>query len=166
MNSDMKEFVLSNFEDALSEGNLKLFYQPIIRTLTGEICAMEGLARWVDPELGLISPGDFIPVLEEEGLIYKLDSYLIRQMCIDYNKAYKNGEILLPVSLNFSRIDFEKTDMFQVLEDNLKEFKVPREMIDIEITESCLGKSKEFIQEQIKRLRQEGYEVWMDDFGS
>lgn len=166
MNSDMKEFVLSNFEDALSEGKLKLFYQPIIRTLTGEICAMEGLARWIDPELGLISPADFIPVLEEEGLIYKLDSYLIRQMCIDYNKAYKNGEILLPVSLNFSRIDFEKTDIFQVLEDNLKEFKVPREMINIEITETCIGKSKEFIQEQIKRLRQEGYEVWMDDFGS
>ncbi len=167
MNSeDMRTFVLDNFDDALKQGKLKLYYQPIIRALTGEICAMEGLARWQDDELGLISPANFIPVLEEEGLIYKLDSYLIRQMCIEYDKAYKNGEILLPVSLNFSRKDFEMTDIFKVLEENTKEFKVPRDMINIEITESTAGRSKEFIQNKIKRLRSEGYEVWMDDFGS
>ncbi len=163
---EARRYVLDNIDNAINKGYIKLYYQPILRSMTGEICAMEGLARWIDPKLGMISPGDFVPVLEEERLIYKLDTFLIEQMCKEYSLAFERGEDMLPVSLNFSRHDFEDVDINKVLNTNLKKYNVPREMLNIEITESAVGKNKEFMKEEFKKLHEEGYEVWMDDFGS
>ena len=162
----LREFILENLDKAINEGHIKLYYQPIIRTLTGEICAMEGLARWIDPKIGMISPADFVPILENEKLIYKLDSYLVKQMCKEYALANSQGEDMLPVSLNFSRLDFEEMDVYEIIEEYIKEYKVPRDMLNIEITETTAGKSKDFVKKQVDKLRRKGYEVWMDDFGS
>ena len=75
-----KQFILDNLDDAMKKGFIQVYYQPIIRSLTGEVCGWEALVRWVDPERGVVYPNEFIPVLEEYRLIHKLDSFVMEQV--------------------------------------------------------------------------------------
>ena len=164
----MHQYVVDEIDTAISRGYIQVFYQPVIKTETGEICGAEALARWNDPEFGFLSPIDFIEVLEENRLIHKLDTYIIEQVCRDYD--YLNhvgkGNLCTPVSFNLSRTDFEVMDVVAVIEELTKKYKVPKDMVHIEITESALSGDAELLKTEINRLRKYGYEVWMDDFGS
>ncbi len=161
-----RRYIVANIERAVEEGYIKVFYQPVIRTLTTKVCGLEALCRWDDPEYGLLRPDIIISVLEEYHLIDILDTYMIRKMCEDYAEAAKAGHKLAPISFNVSRLDFELCDIHQVLRDAVEENHVPRNMIHIEITESVLTKNPEYIRAQITKFHDEGYQVWMDDFGS
>ena len=79
MERNLGEFISRNFVQALEQNEIRAYYQPVIRTSTGQLCSFEALARWVDPELGVIGPEEFIPVLEREGLIHRLDTGILRQ---------------------------------------------------------------------------------------
>ena len=105
-------------------------------------------------------------MLEEYHLIHRLDLYVLEKICQDYQKTKEDGGSLVPVSLNLSRMDFELCDVFRELEERMTKYKVPREMLTLEITESVLNKSQLLISSQIKRFHEAGYKVWMDDFGS
>ena len=161
-----QRYIVDHIEEAMLQGCIKVYYQPLIRALTKEICGFEALVRWSDPHYGFISPGEFIPVLEEYHLIHHLDLYVLEQICRDYQKNKEDSGVLVPVSLNLSRMDFELCDIFHELEERVTKFQVPREMLTLEITESVLNKSPLLISSQIKRFHQAGYKVWMDDFGS
>ena len=161
-----QRYIVDHIEEAMQQGCIKVYYQPLIRALTKEICGFEALVRWLDPHYGFISPGEFIPVLEEYHLIHHLDLYVLEQICRDYRKNKEDSGVLVPVSLNLSRMDFELCDIFRELEERVTKFQVPREMLTLEITESVLNKSPMLISSQIKRFHQAGYKVWMDDFGS
>ncbi len=158
--------IINKLDEALSEGWVKVFYQPIVRAANGMICDEEALARWIDPELGFLSPGDFIPALEESKLIYKLDLYVLEQVIEKMKRMQELGFYLVPQSVNLSRMDFESCDVVEEIRRRVDEAGIDHSMITIEITESVIGSDFEFMKTQIERFRELGFPVWMDDFGS
>ena len=162
----LKHYIVNNIDNAIEKGYIKVFYQPIVLTENAEICGFEALARWQDPNYGLLSPASFIEILEEYRQIYKLDQYIIESVCKDYREAIENSQPFAPVSLNFSRLDFELCDIVGFLCDTIEKYNVPKEYIDVEITESALTDQQEFLPNAIKKLREVGCKVWLDDFGS
>ncbi|MDO4539282.1 MAG: EAL domain-containing protein, partial [Coriobacteriales bacterium] len=111
MDTDIKrkQHVINNVKKAVSEGWIKVYYQPVVRCSdgSGELCGYEALARWIDPIFGFMPPGLFIDTLEEFREIDKLDRCIIEQVCRDLRAEIDAGKEPVPVSLNFSRLDFE-----------------------------------------------------------
>ncbi len=163
---EVHRHIINNLDPALAEGWIQVYYQPIIRAADGKICDEEALARWIDPALGFLSPGDFIPALEESKLIYKLDLYVVDQVLKKMRQQTEAGLSLVPQSINLSRMDFESCDIVEELRRRVDEAGIDRSMITVEITESVIGRNFDFMKEQITRFRQLGFPVWMDDFGS
>ncbi len=158
--------IINNLDRALSEGWIKVYYQPIIRAADEKICDEEALTRWIDPVLGFLSPGDFIPALEESKLIYKLDLYVVDQVLAKMKQQVEAGFYLVPQSINLSRMDFESCDVVEEIRRRVDEAGIDRSMISVEITESVIGGDFEFMKEQVNRFRHLGFRVWMDDFGT
>ena len=163
----MSEKTFANrIDDAIRNEWIKVYYQPVIRTLTGELCGFESLARWIDPEMGFLSPAEFIGALEDCEMIYKLDIFMVEKVCYDiHERLFQNKEIV-PVSINFSRLDFLTCDMLEVVENAVNKYDIPRDYLHIEITESMMITDGDFMQGVIEGFRKRGYAVWMDDFGS
>ena len=161
-----EQYIRDHFGEALENGHIKAYYQPIIRTMTGCVCCAEALARWQDPERGLLSPADFIPALEKHGLIYRLDMAILEQACVMYGHLRDKGMELHSFSVNFSRLDFTKPGFFEAIDHVLDRHRVPREAIKIEVTESVLLEERDRFQEAFRTLQGAGYSVWIDDFGT
>ncbi len=161
-----RQYLLRNFEKACERGDIQPFYQAEIRTLTKECCGYEALARWIDPNYGVISPGVFIPLFEQEALIQRLDLHIIRTVCQDIRRAINNEWSVVPVSVNLSRVDFQLMDVIKEIEKCREEFDIPRRLLHIEITESAFAEDVEYMAGIIDRFREFGYQIWMDDFGS
>jgi EAL domain-containing protein (putative c-di-GMP-specific phosphodiesterase class I) len=132
----------------------------------GTLCGCEALARWDDPKIGFLSPGMFIPILEEGRQIHKLDLCIFDQVCKRIRDCIDNNMPVLPVSLNFSRLDFELMDAVGELEKLVKKYEVDRKYLHVEITESALTEDIEGLKKAMKRLHDSGYVIWLDDFGS
>jgi len=162
----LKQYIVNNIDNAIANGYIKVYYQPVVSTDDGCICGLEALARWQDPNYGLLSPGVFIEVLEEYRQIYKLDVCIIEQVCKDYRRTCDNKEPFVPVSLNFSRLDFELCDIVGILDELAEKYKVPKNYLDVEITESALTEQQNFLQKAMSSLHENGYSIWLDDFGS
>ena len=161
-----RQAIIDNLDRAIEEGWIRVHYQPIIRSANGKVCDVEALARWQDPVRGLLMPGAFIPVLEEANLIPKLDLCVVRQVLADIKANIAAGYRTIPVSINFSRADFDACDLVQEICTLVDEAQVDRKLIRIEITESIVGSDFDYIKEQVARFRAQGFQVWMDDFGS
>ena len=159
-------YVVNNLDRALEERWIKVFFQPIVRAASGRVCDEEALSRWVDPDRGLISPGDFIPILENARLIYQLDLYVLDQILLKLQEQQAEGLYLVPQSLNISRIDFESCDIVDEICRRIDAAGIPRDKLTVELTESAVGQDFEFMQAQVQRLQELGFKVWMDDFGS
>ena len=162
----LQQYILDSLDSAMKNGYITVLYQPIVRLATGKICEAEALARWNDPEIGIISPAKFIPTLEQYREIHKLDIYAMRNVCADYKVRREAGLPLLPVSVNLSRLDFELCDIIQEIESAVSLCGIPRNMMRIEITESINDEDMTALNLGIEKFRMMGYEVWMDDFGS
>jgi|GEM_PF-7077613 len=161
-----ERYIITHFIEAVENNWIQIYYQPVIRSTDGSLCHYEGLCRWFDPKEGFISPGDFIPILENARLITRLDMHMAELMCRDLAKRKEAGMPLVPVSLNFSWIDFETCNVGEEVNAILEKYGAGKEQIVIEITERSVSKSGEFMRSQVDRLHEAGYEVWMDDFGS
>jgi EAL domain-containing protein (putative c-di-GMP-specific phosphodiesterase class I) len=133
---------------------------------TREICDLEVLARWVDPVEGVIPPADFIPVLEDARLIHLLDLSVLRSACEVCKEMADAGSPYIPFSVNLSRLDFELCSIVDEVEKTLAEYGIPHDRVSIEITESALTGNREFLKGEVDRFREDGFEVWVDDFGS
>jgi len=118
-------YIFRNFQRAMKEGWIQVYYQPVVRTVTGMLCGAEALCRWIDPNLGMISPGQFIPVLEEHGLIYQLDLYMVEQVCQDYQALVQADRTMVPVSVNLSRKDFTRADLVNQIEKLHRSIRFP-----------------------------------------
>ncbi len=161
-----QQYVVDYVDDAVDKEYVKVYYQPVIRVKTGEICGYEALARWIDPKIGFLSPADFIDTLEKFHLIHKIDTFIIKKVCEDYSKLLDMGEPLVPVSINLSRLDFELCNIVDIVEHYTRLYNVPREMLDIEVTESALNDKSDQLKNDCKKFRDLGYQIWIDDFGS
>ena len=162
----LQQYILDNFETALAYHHVGVLYQPIVRLASGKVCEAEALARWNSPELGTISPGEFIPTLEEYREIHKLDLFAMKKVCRDYRARNERSLPLMPISINLSRLDFELCDIIGEIEASVTRNHIPRDMLNIEITESVNDEETTVLNLGIEKLRALGYEVWMDDFGS
>lgn len=165
---NFRSHIIRSFQEAMIEGYIEVYYQPEIRVMTREICGFEALARWRDPVHGMISPGVFVPVLEDAHLSPQLDLYIVERVCQEIDRMRRNvpGWELLRVSVNLSRADFRLMDMVQAVEDVRLRYDVARSLLNIEVTEGAQSDDEKFLQGEIARFREKGYEVWMDDFGS
>ena len=160
------QYILENFQKALTEKQIVVYYQPIIRSMSGMVCDEEALSRWNDPVKGMLSPAEFIPALEEARLIYKLDLYVLETVLEKIKKQSEAGLIIVPHSINLSRSDFECCDIVEEIRRRVDASGIDRELITIEITESIIASDFDYMKEQIERFRSLGFKVWMDDFGS
>lgn len=161
---DMESYIISHLDEALKNDFIKVFFQPVVRTLTRQYCGMEALARWEDPEYGLLLPNEFISILEKHRRIHELDTHVLHKVCESFKSM--NRRLDVPVSINLSRLDYELCDIFEIVENAVVSNKVPRSSLCIEITESVIASNEELMHQYIDRFRSAGYSVWMDDFGS
>ena len=162
----LQQYVEDHIDEAVEKEYLRVFYQPVIRVKSGKICGYEALARWLDPQKGFLAPNQFISTLEEAHTIHKVDTFIIKKVCEDICSLIQKGEPVVPVSINLSRLDFELCDIFGIMEHFRQQYDVPRNMIDIEITESALNDDEGSMLKVIDRFRSTGYHIWIDDFGS
>ena len=165
-----ERYIIQNLDRALEEGWIKVFYQGIARVETRKTACFEALARWNDPNRGTISPGEFIPILEKYHLLYKLDLYMVEQVCREVVLRSEAGLPLIPVSVNFSAQDFDYRDIPEEIEALYRRYEmekyVPRNCFVVEITERDMATATERFNEQLRSLRARGYQLWLDDFGS
>ena len=162
----LMQYIIQNIDNAVENGWIKPFYQPVVWSKNGTLCGVEALARWDDPERGLLPPGQFVPTLENTKLIHKLDAAIIKAVCADIRRCLDHNIPVVPVSINFSRLDFELMDAVTVLEQCVAEYKVPKEYLHVEITESALSDNALKLADSVHKLKELGYALWLDDFGS
>ena len=161
-----RQYINSHVDEAVEKGWLQVWYQPIARAVTGHVCNEEALSRWDDPAYGFLMPFRFIPVLEDSGLMYKVNLNVVRTVLRDFNRKKELGVPVVPVSVNLSRRDFESCDMVREITDLVDAAGFPRSMLKIEITESAFVSDQELLRHQVERFHENGFEVWLDDFGS
>ena len=163
----LKMYLITHIDEAIEREYIKVFYQPVINIKTNKLSGFEALARWVDPKHGLISPLDFISVLEDAHLIHKLDLFMVKKVCERYRREMDLGHQCVPVSFNLSKLDFKLSEIFKEVKYFSDAYNVPHEMLHIEITESVLDDDDgDYIKNQIARFQNENFQVWMDDFGA
>ena len=160
------QYVVDNIDRALEENWIQVYYQPIVRTVSGEICDEEALARWQDPVQGFLSPDDFIPYLENAGLIHRTDLYVVDRVLDKIREEKEAGGSPVSHSVNLSRADFYACNIVEEICRRVDGAGIGRKMITIEITESIIGSDFEYMKGQVERFRELGFQVWMDDFGS
>ena len=160
------QYVIHNIDRAVNEGWIRPYYQPVVWSKDGELCGVEALARWVDPVRGLLAPYVFVRTLEETKLIHKLDICILEQVCRDIRNNLDKGLPVVSASINFSRIDFEVIDVVEVLESIVKKYNIPKELLHVEVTESALSDSESVLARSVRAIKEHGYHLWLDDFGS
>ena len=161
-----EQMIINELGDALKEKQFKAFFQPKYDMRTDRIIGAEALVRWEHPEKGLLSPGIFIPVLEKNGYIAKVDLYIYEETCIFLKKCMDEGIPLYPVSVNLSRVGFYNPKLFQTLCEIAERYQIPKKYLELEITETAYATDSEKIFSVVEKLRQGGFRVLMDDFGS
>ena len=163
---ELEKHIESHIEEAIAEKQVKVYLQPNVRGLTQRVCGAEALSRWIDPKYGMIYPGDFISVLEKTLKIHLLDLYVFREICKNLGERLERKETVFPISLNFSRLDFNIGDFLDQLELIVEQYHVPKNLLHIEVTESVVMHNEGYMKYVVKKLHELGYQVWMDDFGS
>lgn len=160
-----RSYCVDHLDEAIERGEIRAYAQPIIRVLTGMICEVEILARWESEEFGFLRPDEFVPELERNQLIHKLDAEVVRLACKQWKEASDLG-INVPFGINLSRLDFELADMYEVVTEAMRTYDVPVEQVHVEITESAFSHSSELLSLGIDRFRKAGFKLYLDDFGS
>ncbi len=166
-----QRYVVENFYKAINNGWIRVYYQCFLRLETGNGMGFEALARWIDPEKGMISPNDFIPALEKYHMMHELDLYMFEQVCREVRLRQEAGLPLLPVSINISRQDFDYIDVAAEINRiydkySLDTYGINKEYFMIEITEQGLASATDRFYEQLEAIRNSGFALWVDDFGS
>lgn len=161
------EQLVEDFPSALREKQISVFYQPKfdVTSDTPVLCSAEALARWNHPKLGMVSPGVFIPLFEENGLIQALDYAVWSQAAAQVRRMKEQG-LGVPVSVNVSRIDLQDPLLTQKLQGVVEENGLDFDDMILEITESAYTEDSSQIVERVGKLRDLGFHVEMDDFGS
>lgn len=166
MNTNGQEqYITTRLDEALEKGWIVPCFQPIVRTISDRFAGVEELARWMDPAYGCIMPGIFVPILEKAGLIYKVDCFMLTEALKVQRRRIDAGLEVGPISVNFSRQDFDKLDMVAFIQGEIQKYGIRKDLIAIELTESMLAQSKDKMTQIVKDLRSDGFQIWMDDFG-
>ena len=166
--SKYQERLINDIDDAIASKDLIVYYQPKygIQSDTPTLKSAEALIRWKHPEFGMISPGDFIPLFESNGLIQKLDRYVWKEAARQVGEWKKTYGISVPVSVNVSRMDIYYPKLRDDFKELLKENGLETNELMLEITESAYADNADQLVNVIENLRSDGFVIEMDDFGS
>ncbi|MDO4798121.1 MAG: EAL domain-containing protein [Coriobacteriales bacterium] len=159
-------YLLSNLDRAMREGWVRPHYQSIVRAATGDVCGEEALARWSDPTYGDLLPREFFSVIDEAGLSFQLDMHIVDCVLEDIAEKRRQGVSVVPVSVNISTQDLRQIDVPAQLSSRLDALGIDHNLVRVELSESTSTFNISFVKRQIELLHREGFEVWMDDFGS
>ena len=162
------ERLLDDFRDAIEQRQFTVFFQPKfdIRQEKPVLCGAEALVRWKHPELGMISPGVFVPLFEDNGLVRELDNYVWREAAAQQKEWKERLHRTVPVSVNVSRIDMLDPDLTENLQNLITFSGLDFSDLHLEVTESAYTQDAEQIVEIVSGLREMGFRIEMDDFGS
>lgn len=160
--------LLTDLRRALEEHEFQIYYQPKydVQTSTPYMCSAEALVRWKHKELGMISPGEFIPLFEQNCKIDLLDRYVWREVARQIAEWRDKYGVVVPVSVNLSRIDVFDPDLEQILDEIVNENGIDRSVFDLEVTESAYTDNADKVIEIVSGLRAKGHHIEMDDFGT
>lgn len=158
--------LINDMQKGLSNGEFCIFLQPIYDVNSDHIITAEALVRWNHAEKGMISPGIFIPLFERNGLITKLDKYVWELACKSIRASIDNGETIVPISVNVSRVNLFLPNLGEEIIALLKRYDLEPHHLKLEITESAYTKDQKQLLEAIDRLKDQGFTIVMDDFGS
>ena len=151
---------------AIMNDEFILHLQPRVDALTGRTVSAEALIRWMHPKLGLVSPGEFIPLAEETGLIIPMGTWVSRKVCEKLVEWREAGIQLVPISVNISSQRFLQKDFSNEIRDLLKEFQIEGKWLEIEITENSIMKNEENVFKTLHELKDLGVKIFIDDFGT
>lgn len=158
--------IINEMQPALENGEFVVYLQPKYNLRTDLPYGAEALVRWQHPTRGLISPGEFIPVFESNGFIGKVDHYIWESVCRLLRKWTDEGQDPSPVSVNVSRVNLYNPNLISDIVGLVGKYNIPPRLLNLEITESAYMENPEIMQETVKILRQKGFIIMMDDFGS
>ncbi len=158
--------IRGNLMEALKNGEFQVYYQPIYDIYTRRIVSAEALVRWIHPERGMISPGAFIPVLEETGYVTKVDHFVLQSVTEFVRGRVEAGEEVVPVSVNLSWMDFYDEELMTYAEDIIRSGKDKTVKVRLEVTETSYAALSGRQGNVIEELRKLGAIVLLDDFGS
>ncbi|MBQ9647545.1 MAG: EAL domain-containing protein [Oscillospiraceae bacterium] len=155
-----------NMETALAEGQFVVYYQPKHDLHTDTTGGAEALVRWISPELGFVSPGQFIPLFERNGFITNLDFFIWEEVCKEIQHCVWEGLPVVPVSINASRMDFEVPNLAGEIAALADKYGVDHSLLHVELTESMYTDNPGQIERTLKELHDNGFHIELDDFGS
>ena len=158
--------ITSSMEAALENNQFTVYFQPKYRASDSRLCGAEALVRWIHPEWGFMSPGEFIPLFEKNGFISKLDQFVWERTCAQIREWQDKGYPPLPVSVNVSRADVFQSDLAESLSNLTKKYGIDPKLLHLEITESAYTENSKQIISMVDQLRARGFIIEMDDFGS
>ena len=166
---DMKEkakirkYIEDYMEEALRNQEFLMYLQPKYSISRNELLGAEALVRWKTKEFGMIPPNEFIPIFEQNGFVISLDEYIWEQACKAIHKWKQNGQKVLPISVNMSRKHLIQSRYRQVLNGLIEKYQIDKRYLEIELTETV---DEQSVAEAMNCLKEEGYTLLMDDFGS
>ncbi len=158
--------IINAMERAIQNKEFTLYLQPKYDIEKGTIIGAEALVRWISLENGFISPGDFIPVFENNGFVYEVDKFIWEESCRYLRKWLDEGREVHPISVNVSRIDLYTPKLVQHLVNLREKYQLPSQYLELEITESAYTEDPEQIITITRQLREAGFVILMDDFGT
>lgn len=151
---------------ALENGEFKLFIQPKYDLISEKIVGGEALVRWIKPDGTVIMPGDFIPLFEQIGEIYRMDMYMLEQLCKFLRSQMDRGVRVVPISVNQSRHYMYISNYIEIIQQKLKDMGVPTDIVELEITENLVYTDLDKLISVLENLHRAGFPLSLDDFGS
>lgn len=161
-----KKTITLMMESALRDQEFEMYLQPKVLIKTGQIVGAEALVRWNSKEHGLIYPGRFIPILEQNGFIKQLDFFMLEQACLFLKKQREAGKEMLPISINFSKMHLRSAGFVEKVFYTVNRHAISTNLIEIEVTENIYLGDFEALIEVASALKCLGFKVSLDDFGS
>lgn len=165
-NMRQEQFIINEVNRAIEEEQFAVYLQPKINLVTDRSYGAEALVRWMHPEKGMISPGEFIPVYERNGIIGRLDQYMWRHVCALLRKWLDEGRNPNPISVNVSRVNIYNPHLVEIFKNLITEYRIPAHLLNLELTESAFTEDQDLVMRTMSRLRAMGFKIMMDDFGS
>lgn len=158
-----RKFIEENMQAAITERQFMMYLQPKYSIAKNEIIGAEALVRWRHPERGMIFPDQFIPIVEENGFIRQIDYYIWEEACRFIKRCEDEGVAACPVSVNVSRVHLRDDECIHFLADIISRYHIPKTLLELEITETI---DNQQVSMKAFQLKEEGYTLLMDDFGS
>jgi len=152
--------------EALNSGEMQVFYQPKHDSRTEQLVGAEALLRWFSPELGFVSPGEFIPLFEQNGFVSEADAFVWSETCRNQRKWQEMGLKVVPISVNASRQDFAQKDLYKRIIAPVVDHQIDDHLMHIEVTESLFSNLSDGAIEILQHFRNKGIAVELDDFGT